>query len=349
MRKLLRYAGRRPGVRGHPATRGEEEVRRPSWRRRSTGSERLPGRLLPLTCQALPSERMALELMGSDEAGQERAASSNWPTAALRAGQVRPSAFIQRRCCNFSDKAHPALRFGPPLPLKLCGSATSSARCGTQRWCRRGCLVASCPMRCGRTTLAAGRTAERAADLPGLISQQLGAQGRAGAPVRSGGLDCLLAHPGPAIWELCSAVVSMPAPCRSGLIRRRPAAIRHGYPAENLANEWWGNRCSPGRAGAPNHFALRPRLQRDEPDGSSTGHQLHTTLWRRPAARDRSRRLSRLTATRAVTNRPAKMKGPPVVGQCCSLKPGAAFGDLPENGSLISSPPWVSMAWGVFL
>ena len=26
---------------------------------------------------------------------------------------------------------------------------------------------------------------------------------------------------------------------------------------------------------------------------------------------------------------------------------GAAF-DLPENGSLISSPPWVSMAWGVF-
>ena len=28
---------------------------------------------------------------------------------------------------------------------------------------------------------------------------------------------------------------------------------------------------------------------------------------------------------------------------------GAAFAIYPENGSLISSPPWVSMAWAFFI
>ena len=47
-------------------------------------------------------------------------------------------------------------------------------------------------------------------------------------------------------------------------------------------------------------------------------------------------------------NNPPPRRQKPPLRQCCSLK-RSRICDLPENGSLISSPPWVSMAWGVFL
>src|SRR5690606_10210055 len=74
---------------------------------------------------------------------------------------------------------------------------------------------------------------ERAADLPGLISQQLAAQGR--EPVRQfspAALDCLLAYPWPGnLGELRSAVEHALLHSGQGLISPEalPAALRHGY------------------------------------------------------------------------------------------------------------------------
>ena len=74
---------------------------------------------------------------------------------------------------------------------------------------------------------------ERAAELPGLISQQLAAQGR--EPVRQfspAALDCLLAYPWPGnLGELRSAVEYALLHSGQGLIppEALPAAIRHGY------------------------------------------------------------------------------------------------------------------------
>ncbi|HHQ4659038.1 TPA: dihydroxyacetone kinase operon transcriptional regulator DhaR, partial [Aeromonas hydrophila] len=74
MRKLLRYARQAAQSPGPILLRGEEEVGKAQLAEAiHFGSEQAAGPLVTLNCQALPSERMALELMGSDEAGQERA------------------------------------------------------------------------------------------------------------------------------------------------------------------------------------------------------------------------------------------------------------------------------------
>ena len=69
MRKLLRYARQAAQSQGPILLRGEEEVGKAQLAEAiHFGSERAAGPLITLNCKALPSERMALELMGSDEA-----------------------------------------------------------------------------------------------------------------------------------------------------------------------------------------------------------------------------------------------------------------------------------------
>ncbi|BDN90724.1 sigma-54-dependent Fis family transcriptional regulator [Aeromonas caviae] len=209
MRKLLRHARQAARGQGPVLLRGEEEVGKAQLAEAiHFGSERAAGPLVIFNCQAWPRERMALELMGSDEAGQERAGKfelAHGGTLVLE----------QVEC----------------LPLRVRIIATSSApleqrvqegEFGRQLlYALQGCELWLPSLR------------ERRADLPGLIRQHLTVQGgEPGRQFTSDALDCLLAYPWPGnLGELRSAIEYAQLHCSEAQIppRALPAAIRQGH------------------------------------------------------------------------------------------------------------------------
>jgi transcriptional activator for dhaKLM operon len=209
MRKLLRHARQAARGQGPVLLRGEEEVGKAQLAEAiHFGSERAAGPLVIFNCQAWPRERMALELMGSDEAGQERAGKfelAHGGTLVLE----------QVEC----------------LPLRVRIIATSSApleqrvqegEFGRQLlYALQGCELWLPSLR------------ERSADLPGLIRQHLTVQGgEPGRQFTSDALDCLLAYPWPGnLGELRSAIEYALLHCSEAQIppRALPAAIRQGH------------------------------------------------------------------------------------------------------------------------
>ena len=286
MRKLLRYARQAAQSQGPILLRGEEEVGKAQLAEAiHFGSERAAGPLITLNCQALPSERMALELMGSDEAGQERAGKfelAHGGTLVLE--QVECLSAPMQAALLQLLKTGRIQRFDSAriLPLKVRIIATSSA--ALEQKVQEGQF--------GRQLLYALQACElwlpglrdRAADLPGLISQQLGAQGR--EPVRQfspAALDCLLAYPWPGNQgELRSAVEHALLHSNQSQIppEALPAAIRHGY--QRVADEVVGQplltlaelerqailRCAHACKGQVSQMARQLGIGR-------------TTLWRR--------------------------------------------------------------------
>ena len=209
MRKLLRHARQAARGQGPVLLRGEEEVGKAQLAEAiHFGSERAAGPLVIFNCQAWPRERMALELTGSDEAGQERAGKfelAHGGTLVLE----------QVEC----------------LPLRVRIIATSSApleqrvqegEFGRQLlYALQGCELWLPSLR------------ERRADLPGLIRQHLTVQGgEPGRQFTSDALDCLLAYPWPGnLGELRSAIEYAQLHCSEAQIppRALPAAIRQGH------------------------------------------------------------------------------------------------------------------------
>lgn len=235
MRKLLRYARQAAQSPGPILLRGEEEVGKAQLAEAiHFGSEQAAGPLVTLNCQALPSERMALELMGSDEAGQERAGKfelAHGGTLVLE--QVECLSSPMQAALLQQLKTGRLQRFDSAriLPLKVRIIATSSA--ALEQKVQEG--------RFGRQLLYALQACElwlpslreRTADLPGLISQQLGAQGREpGRQFSPAALDCLLAYPWPGnLGELRSAIEHALLHSSQSQIppEALPAAIRHGH------------------------------------------------------------------------------------------------------------------------
>ena len=260
MRKLLRHARQAARGQGPVLLRGEEEVGKAQLAEAiHFGSERAAGPLVIFNCQAWPRERMALELMGSDEAGQERAGKfelAHGGTLVLE----------QVEC----------------LPLRVRIIATSSAPL-EQRVQERGF---------GRQLLYALQGCElwlpslreRRADLPGLIRQHLTVQG--GEPGRQftpDALDCLLAYPWPGnLGELRSAIEYALLHCSEAQIppRALPAAIRQGHCL--LVDEVVGQPLLT--LAELEHQAILRAARASKGQVSQMARQLgisRTTLWRR--------------------------------------------------------------------
>ena len=235
MRKLLRHARQAARGQGPVLLRGEEEVGKAQLAEAiHFGSERAAGPLVMLNCQALPGDRMALELMGSDEAGQERAGKfelAHGGTLVLE--QVECLSLPMQAALLQLLKTGRIQRFDSAriLPLRVRIIATSSApleqrvqegHFGRQLlYALQGCELWLPSLR------------ERTADLPGLISQQLVAQGREpGRRFNPAALDCLLAYPWPGnLGELRSAIEYALLHSSEALIppQALPVAIRHGH------------------------------------------------------------------------------------------------------------------------
>ena len=235
MRKLLRHARQAARGQGPVLLRGEEEVGKAQLAEAiHFGSERAAGPLVTLNCQALPGDRMALELMGSDEAGQERAGKfelAHGGTLVLE--QVECLSLPMQAALLQLLKTGRIQRFDSAriLPLRVRIIATSSApleqrvqegHFGRQLlYALQGCELWLPSLR------------ERTADLPGLISQQLVAQGREpGRRFNPAALDCLLAYPWPGnLGELRSAIEYALLHSSEALIppQALPVAIRHGH------------------------------------------------------------------------------------------------------------------------
>ena len=235
MRKLLRHARQAARSQGPMLLRGEEEVGKAQLAEAiHFGSERAAGPLISLNCQALPSERMALELMGSDEAGQERAGKfelAHGGTLVLEQVEYLPAP-MQAALLQLL-KTGRIQRFDSAriLPLKVRIIATSSA--ALEQRVQEGHFGRQLLYALQGCELWLPSLRERGADLPALISQQLAAQGR--EPVRQfspAALDCLLAYPWPGnLGELRSAVEHAQLHGNGESIppEALPAAIRHGY------------------------------------------------------------------------------------------------------------------------
>ncbi len=235
MRKLLRHARQAARGQGPVLLRGEEEVGKAQLAEAiHFGSERAAGPLVTLNCQALPGDRMALELMGSDEAGQERAGKfelAHGGTLVLE--QVECLSLPMQAALLQLLKTGRIQRFDSAriLPLRVRIIATSSApleqrvqegHFGRQLlYALQGCELWLPSLR------------ERTADLPGLISQQLVAQGREpGRRFNPAALDCLLAYPWPGnLGELRSAIEYALLHSSEALIppQALPVTIRHGH------------------------------------------------------------------------------------------------------------------------
>ncbi|MFM5820817.1 dihydroxyacetone kinase operon transcriptional regulator DhaR [Aeromonas sanarellii] len=235
MRKLLRHTRQAARGQGPILLRGEEEVGKAQLAEAiHFGSERAAGPLVTLNCQALPGDRMALELMGSDEAGQERAGKfelAHGGTLVLE--QVECLSLPMQAALLQLLKTGRIQRFDSAriLPLRVRIIATSSApleqrvqegHFGRQLlYALQGCELWLPSLR------------ERTADLPGLISQQLVAQGREpGRRFNPAALDCLLAYPWPGnLGELRSAIEYALLHSSEALIppQALPVAIRHGH------------------------------------------------------------------------------------------------------------------------
>lgn len=226
MRKLLRHARQAARGQGPVLLRGEEEVGKAQLAEAiHFGSERAAGPLVIFNCQAWPRERMALELMGSDEAGQERAGKfelAHGGTLVLE----------QVEC----------------LPLRVRIIATSSApleqrvqegEFGRQLlYALQGCELWLPSLR------------ERRADLPGLIRQHLTVQGASrGASSPLTPSTACWPTPGPATWGSCAAPSSTPSFIA---VRHRSRPGRSRPPSARAIacwwTRWWGSRGSPWRS-----------------------------------------------------------------------------------------------------
>lgn len=235
MRKLLRHARQATQSQGPVLLRGEEEVGKVQLAEAiHFGSDRAAGPLIILNCQALPSERMALELMGSDESGQERAGKfelAHGGTLVLEQVEYLPAP-MQAALLQLL-KTGRIQRFDSAriLPLRVRIIATSSA--ALEQRVQEGQFGRQLLYALQACELRVPDLRERVADLPALIDQQLGAQGR--EPVRHfspAALDCLLAYPWPGnLGELRSAVEHALLHSQEGPIppQALPAAIRHGH------------------------------------------------------------------------------------------------------------------------
>ncbi|MGY3896267.1 dihydroxyacetone kinase operon transcriptional regulator DhaR [Aeromonas enterica] len=235
MRKLLRHARQAARSQGPMLLRGEEEVGKAQLAEAiHFASEQAAGPLITLNCQALPNDRMALELMGSDEAGQERAGKFE-----LAHGGTLVLEQVECLCAPMQAALLQLLKTGRIqrfdsariLPLKVRIIATSSA--ALEQRVQEGQFGRQLLYALQACELWLPGLRERGADLPALISQQLAAQGR--EPVRQfspAALDCLLAYPWPGnLGELRSAVEYALLHSSHELIppEALPAAIRHGY------------------------------------------------------------------------------------------------------------------------
>ena len=184
MRKLLRHARQAARGQGPRPAAGEEEVGKaqlaeaiPLWQQAS----RRP--LVIFNCQAWPRERMALELMGSDEAGQERAGKfelAHGGSLVLEQVECLPAP-MQAALLQLL-KTGRIQRFDSAriLPLRVRIIATSSAP--LEQRVQEGIRSPAAHALQG-CELWLPSLRERSADLPGLIRQHLAVQGRAGAPV----------------------------------------------------------------------------------------------------------------------------------------------------------------------
>ncbi|MGY3945196.1 dihydroxyacetone kinase operon transcriptional regulator DhaR [Aeromonas tecta] len=241
MRKLLRHARQAAQSQGPILLRGEEEVGKVQLAEAiHFGSERAAGPLIILNCQALPSDRMALELMGSDEAGQERAGKfelAHGGTLVLEQIEYLPAP-MQAALLQLL-KTGRIQRFDSAriLPLKLRIIATSSA--ALEQRVQEGQFGRQLLYALQACELWVPSLRERGADLPALIGQQLAAQGRDPARQFSpAALDCLLAYSWPGnLGELRSAIEHALLHGSGTPISPEalPAAIHHGY--QRLADE----------------------------------------------------------------------------------------------------------------
>ena len=260
MRKLLRHARQAARGQGPVLLRGEEEVGKAQLAEAiHFGSERAAGPLVIFNCQAWPRERMALELMGSDEAGQERAGKfelAHGGTLVLEQVECLP-----RRVRIIATSSAPLEQrvqegeFGRQLLYAL-----------------QGCELWLPSLR------------ERRADLPGLIRQHLTVQGgEPGRQFTSDALDCLLAYPWPGnLGELRSAIEYALLHCSEAQIppRALPAAIRQGHCL--LANEVVGQPLLT--LAELEHQAILRAARASKGQVSQMARQLgisRTTLWRR--------------------------------------------------------------------
>lgn len=286
MRKLLRHARQAARGQGPVLLRGEEEVGKAQLAEAiHFGSERAAGPLVIFNCQAWPRERMAQELMGSDEAGQERAGKfelAHGGTLVLEQVECLPAP-MQAALLQLL-KTGRIQRFDSAriLPLRVRIIATSSApleqrvqegEFGRQLlYALQGCELWLPSLR------------ERSADLPGLIRQHLAVQG--GEPGRQftpDALDCLLAYPWPGnLGELRSAIEYALLHCSEAQIppRALPAAIRQGHCL--LADEVVGQPLLT--LAELEHQAILRAARASKGQVSQMARQLgisRTTLWRR--------------------------------------------------------------------
>ena len=260
MRKLLRHARQAARGQGPVLLRGEEEVGKAQLAEAiHFGSERAAGPLVIFNCQAWPRERMALELMGSDEAGQERAGKfelAHGGTLVLE----------QVEC----------------LPLRVRIIATSSAP--LEQRVQEGGFGRQLLYALQGCELWLPSLRERRADLPGLIRQHLTVQGgEPGRQFTSDALDCLLAYPWPGnLGELRSAIEYALLHCSEAQIppRALPAAIRQGHCL--LVDEVVGQpRLTLAEL---EHQAILRAARASKGQVSQMARQLgisRTTLWRR--------------------------------------------------------------------
>ncbi|WP_349920074.1 dihydroxyacetone kinase operon transcriptional regulator DhaR [Aeromonas veronii] len=235
MRTLLRHARQAAQSAGPMLLRGEEAVGKGQIAEAiHFAGERADGPLILFNCQALPAERMALELMGSDEAGQERAGKfelAHGGTLVLE--QIEYLAPPMQAALLQLLKTGRIQRFDSArvLPLRVRIIATSSA--SLEQRVQEGQFGRQLLYALQACELWVPSLRERGADLPALIGQQLNARGR--APHRRfspAALDCLLAYPWPGnLGELRSAVEhallhggDAPIPPEA-----LPVAIRHGH------------------------------------------------------------------------------------------------------------------------
>ncbi|MFM4737638.1 dihydroxyacetone kinase operon transcriptional regulator DhaR, partial [Aeromonas caviae] len=286
MRKLLRHARQAARGQGPVLLRGEEEVGKAQLAEAiHFGSERAAGPLVIFNCQAWPRERMALELMGSDEAGQERAGKfelAHGGTLVLEQVECLPAP-MQAALLQLL-KTGRIQRFDSAriLPLRVRIIATSSAP--LEQRVQEGGFGRQLLYALQGCELWLPSLRERSADLPGLIRQHLTVQG--GEPGRQftpDALDCLLAYPWPGnLGELRSAIEYALLHCSEAQIppRALPAAIRQGHCL--LADEVVGQPLLTLEE--LEHQAILRSARASKGQVSQMARQLgisRTTLWRR--------------------------------------------------------------------
>jgi transcriptional activator for dhaKLM operon len=228
---------------------------------------------------------MALELMGSDEAGQERAGKfelAHGGSLVLEQVECLPAP-MQAALLQLL-KTGRIQRFDSAriLPLRVRIIATSSAP--LEQRVQEGGFGRQLLYALQGCELWLPSLRERSADLPGLIRQHLAVQG--GGPGRQftpDALDCLLAYPWPGnLGELRSAIEYALLHCSEAQIppRALPAAIRHGHCL--LADEVVGQPLLT--LAELEHQAILRAARASKGQVSQMARQLgisRTTLWRR--------------------------------------------------------------------